>query len=47
MAIRFRSRIRRKPGHWSEERYEKHLKDNNLFRNRKELERSLSAGVKE
>lgn len=37
MSIKYRSKIFRKPFNWSEERYEEHLKKNNLFRSREEL----------
>ncbi len=37
MSIKYRSRIFRKPFHWSEERYEKFLKENKMFRSREEL----------
>ena len=42
MSIKYRSRIFRKPFHWNEERYEEHLKKNNLFKNRKELNDTLT-----
>jgi len=44
MSIKYRSRIYRKPFHWSEERYEQYLKENKLFRNRRELNDALTGG---
>lgn len=37
MSIKFRSRVFRKPAHWTEERYNEYLKENNLCRSRDEL----------
>lgn len=43
MAIKYRLRVFKKPFHWREERYEKYLKENDLFRSREELEMSLKS----
>jgi len=37
MSIKFRLRVFRKPLHWSEERYEKFLKEKSYFKTIKEL----------
>jgi len=42
MARKFRSMVFRKPYHWGNERYQKYLKENKLFRSSKELENSQS-----
>ena len=39
MSIKFRLRVFRKPAHWSEERYEKYLKEKNYFKTIKELKK--------
>ena len=46
MAIKFRSRVFRKPKHWGEERYEEYLKEKNYFRTREELNASLKNSQK-
>ena len=42
MSIKFKSKIFRKPEHWTKERYKEVLKEKNLFKNKKDLNDSIN-----